>query len=234
MSNSWQRQQERDAKEIDNVLDRMRRRRDRHLLPMGKPRRVKGPAAPRALATREQSAFFDRHIETITAAEHVNPATGEVSSVQLTCRVVTLVDVLQNEGAISMPLHQAAERYREIAAKAAGGSQGIGSYGEYQQSSPASQRCLTNDQQMKAAQEFKAASFAAFGVPTIDGGMALDEQLIQIILPAIFSSKKGITKAAIGAPRTNYAGHGQKQAIGQALVIEVLHRLSLHFGYTQR
>lgn len=192
------------------------------------------PRAPRAMPVPEQSAFLDRQFESIAAAEHKDPKTGEISRVEKQVRVVTLVDQLQKEKSISMPLHRAAEYYRELAAAAAGSSQGVSRYGEFEDSAPANQRCLVNDKQMSAAQEFKAASFAAFGTPTQDGRQALDEQLIQLVLPALFSSKKGVTKVAIGTPRTKDTGHGQRAAVGKAIVIEVLHRLALHFGYIQR
>lgn len=186
------------------------------------------PAAP------EQLAIVARQLETIIAAEHKNPETGEVHTVEKTKRAVSLVDMMQKDNLLSMDLHQAAEELRRLFFTAMGPSKGISSYGDYVAASEPSRRLPTSVEQMQAYERLKEACVATFGVLRQDRRWTLDEQLMHLVIPAILSDKKEITQGAIGQQRTAYRGAAQVRSAGGAIIHEVLQRLSRHFQYRER
>jgi len=182
--------------------------------------RLPGPPPPDLDA---RLAYVARWVEPILAQKEQRVETH---------RFVTLVDVLASNKLIPAELQMAADRFRELYLKCIGPSQGVSSYGEYTQSSPASQRMLTTDAKMRARDEFMAAFRAAFGVETREGRWHIDKQLMKLVIPALLSDYKEITQADIGRERTRYRGKAQVGSAGGAVILEVLQRLCLHFGYT--
>jgi hypothetical protein len=250
LSTPSQRQREREEKAIDDYIAAMRSRSPSTALEMDRLDALKGEGfsrdqiiavmrakqrinAPRPPASPEQLAVVSRHLETIVAAETVNPATGEISSVEKTKRAVSLVDMMQKENLLSMDLHQAAEEFRRLFNVAMGSSKGVSSYGDYVAASEPSKRLPTSTQQMQAYEQLKQACVAAFGVLRQDKRWTLDEQLMQLVVPAILSDKKEITQGSIGQQRTGYTGSAQIRSAGGTVVFEVLQRLSRHFHYRE-
>lgn len=182
------------------------------------------------VATAERLAIATRYIEQIIAAKH--PTTGEV--IARTDRVVSLVDVMHKDKQISMDLWHAASRYRDLFLSYMGRSKGVASYGDYVEAGPASQRLGITDLQMKSGGELKAATAAAFAVVNSDGKWVVDQELMELVIPAILAEKKEVTQGSIGAKRTAYKGRAQVNAAGGNVVHEVLHRLAMHFGYRDK
>lgn len=166
-----------------------------------------------------------------TVARHVEPILAANSRMVETYRFVSLVDTMAANKLIPAELAQAAERFRELYLTVAGPSQGVGSYGEYQQASPASQRSLTTDRRLHAKRQFMAAFRAVFGVETNEGRWVADQQLMKLILPAILKDDRNYSQADIGRERTRYTGRAQCGAAGGSVILEALTRLSLHFQY---
>jgi hypothetical protein len=136
---------------------------------------------------------------------------------------------------LPIDLWHAADRFRELYFKAVGRSHGVSSYGDYELGSPTWARCLTTDDQMHAAEQFRAAAVAMFGVfRAEDKKWTLDEELMKLVIPAILSDKKETTQAAIARARSAYSGKAQVGASGGTIVAEALHRLSLHFRFRER
>jgi hypothetical protein len=210
------RQKLREAKAIDGILASM---------PAYKHREV---------VTPERLAPARRHIETIVAAEHVDKDTGEVSVIERTRRVIALVDQMHRDGLLSMELHRAAERYRELHFEAQGGSSGVSSYGEYAQATEASQRLPMSQHQLQASRDFDAAIEAAVGVRRADGRMAKDEHLLELFNKAVLDDGKDVTQSWLGEQRTPYQGRSQQSTAGGMVVHEILQRLSLHFAFRER
>ena len=188
----------------------------------------------RTLATAEQLATVARQLETIIAAEHKNPETGEVHTVEQTKRVASLVDLMGKDGQLAMELTRAADTFRELFLTALGSSKGVSSYGEYSAASEPSGRLPATQHQLDAHAKLKHAAVAAFGVVRQDGRWALDEQLMQLVIPAMLSDKKNVTQGNIGQQRTRYTGSAQYRAAGGTIIHEVLERLSLHFAFRER
>ncbi len=247
MSNQLQRQRQRNEVEVERVLDGMRVRRgervrqlaDKHgseyaakvlIAAEGARTRLRAPRPP---ATREQLAILSRQLEVIVSAKSKD-AHGKEQTIVQTERAISLVDQLQRDSMIPFELHRAGEFFAELFWTAQGRSHGVSTYGDYMQSSPASQRSLTTDRQMKAYDRFKAAAFAVFGTPRQDGRLAFDEQLFALVMPALLSDKKSVTQSSIGAARSAYTGRAQKPAAGGQVVVEILHKLCLHFQYKER
>jgi hypothetical protein len=213
-----QRQKQREAARMDAAASSTRKRLASH----------------RTIATPEQLAPASRHMETILAAQTVDPDTGEVRTIEKQQRVVALVDKMHKEQLIGMVLHQAAERFRMLYFESLGGSAGVGSYGEYTAASEPSGRIPVTERQLKASREFDQAEKAAFAVPQKDGGWAVDEQLRDLVRPALLSDRKEVTRSNIGQQRTRYADKSTVGPAGGTIVQEVLERLSLHFGLRER
>ena len=190
--------------------------------------------APLPKVNENQLAAYEQNLETIVAAEYTNPETGEVYTVEKTKRVASLADQMGKEGQLSMPLAMAAQTFKELFLSSLGPSRGVSSYGDYAPASEPSKRIATTDDQMQAYDDLKKAAIAAFGVIRKDGRWALDEQLMQLVVPAILSGKKSVTQGWIGQQRTRYTGAKQVTAGGGVIVQEVLQRLSLHFHYRER
>jgi hypothetical protein len=192
------------------------------------------PITYREAVTPDKLASARRHMETIAAAEHTDPETGEISIVEKTKRAVTLVDVMHREGLLSMELHRAAEAFRELYYQAQGSSSGVSSYGEYTQASEPSQRIPVSQHQLKASWGFEAALEAAVGVRRQDGRIARDEQLTDVLLKAVLNDRKEINQVWVGKNRTPYQNPVQQRPAGGAVVQELLHRLSMHFQFRER
>jgi hypothetical protein len=208
------RQKERENKAMDADIARMRKGREGNAL--------------------EKLAAHKRHMETILAAEHVDPDTGEVHTVERAKRAVTLVDIMHRDGLLSMELHRAAEKIRELYFAAQGSSAGVSSYGEYSQATEASQRLPASQRQLKASQEYAQAIEAAVGVRRQDGRLTKDEQLLGLFMRAVIDDRKDVTQASVGAPRSSYKNRVQQSAAGGTIVQECLQRLALHFQYRER
>jgi hypothetical protein len=251
VSTPLSRQREREEKAINDYIAAMRQRSPSAAEEMDKLDALKGEGfsrtqiiaamrakqrinAPRPQASPEQLATVSRHLETIVAAETVNPETGEISSIEQTRRVVSLVDMMQKEKLLPMDLHRAADHFRDLFATAMGSSKGVSSYGDYVPAGEPSKRLPTSDRQMQAYEQLKLACVAAFGVLRQDKRWTLDEQLMQLVVPAILSDKKDITQGKIGQERTAYQGVAQLRASGGTVVFEVLQRLSRHFHFRER
>lgn len=190
------------------------------------------PRAPEPRPFPEQSAFLRRHIESIIAVK--NSETGEV--IEKTKKVGALVDKLNEEGALPFELFRAVEYFRELSMIAAGRSQGVSQYGDYVAGTEPSRRMITSEVQMVARKEFERAALAVFGTPRQDGYWAIDEQLSNIVMKAIFEADSKITKGWVGGQRTGdrYKGACQKQTTGEAVIVEILNKLSLHLCYRER
>jgi len=185
---------------------------------------------PRILSQPEQLALVARHLEDIVAAKH--PQTGEV--VSKTKRVVSLIDVMLSKRQIEMGEWHAGNRYKSQFFTYMGASKGISAYGEYVEAAPAHERCNVTQTQIIAGAEVRAATVAAFGVPREDGRWAVDEQLMQLVIPAIVSEDSEITQAWLGRERTRYKGAMQIAAAGCTVMRETLQRLMLHYCYRDR
>lgn len=196
---------------------------------MAARQRLRAPLTP---ATQAQLAVVARQLEIIRNPEQVH--TPDKPADELTKRAISLVDVMSKDGQLSFELTRAAERFKELFFESLASSKGVSSYGEYSAASEPSTRILTSDKRMKAYAELKQASVAAFGVIRQDGRWALDEQLMQLVVPAILSDKKNITQGSIGQQRTRYVGAAQVRAAGGVVVYEVLQKLSLHFQFRER
>ncbi|RJO66984.1 MAG: hypothetical protein C4523_10860 [Myxococcales bacterium] len=181
----------------------------------------------------EKLAAHKRHMETILAAEHVDPDTGEVHTVERAKRAVTLVDIMHRDGLLSMELHRAAEKIRELYFAAQGSSAGVSSYGEYSQATEASQRLPASQRQLLASREYKLALEAVVGVRRKDGRVTEDEQLRELFIRAVIDDSKEVTQVAIGA-RSSYKNRVQQSAAGGTIIQECLQRLALHFQYRER
>jgi hypothetical protein len=223
-----QRQQQREAESLEGAAASMQHKR---LNVIAARRRL---GAHRTIATQEQLATVSRHLETILAAETVNPETGEVSTVEQTKRVASLVDLMGKDGQLTMELTRAADTFRELFLTALGPSKGISSYGEYSAASEPSGRLPATDSQMKAKQKLEAATVAAFGVKNNEGRWVVDEQLMHLVIPAMLSDKKTVTQGHIGEQRGRYTDKAMMRAVGGTVVHEVLERLSLHFAFRER
>lgn len=164
-------------------------------------------------------------------ARYVEPILAENSRMVETYRFVSLVDTMAGNKLIPRELQAAADTFRELYLKVAGPSQGVGAYGEVQQSSPPSQRMLTTDDRLKSKTRFMAAFRAVFGVETSEGRWVMDQQLMKLILPAMLNDEGKLSQMDIGKARTRYTGRAQSAAVGAAVILEALTRLSLHFGY---
>lgn len=185
-------------------------------------------SAPWPISAEELTAPFKRQIETIIAAEHTNPETGEVYTVSGGERVISLVDAMARE--LPADLSQAADEFRMLFFQAMGESKGVSSYGDYVAASPPSQRTGTTPQKMAAYEKLKLAAIAAFATVNKERKIIWDEELMQQIIPAILSDDKKITQGAIGRALTNYTGAKQTPAAGGTYVQSVLRRLAFHFG----
>lgn len=244
MSATYIQQLSSDADQIDQTLDRMRLRREQRMRELdaqygagyARQQLIRAEAArvrlkaPRAQASPEQLAVVARYLETIVAASHKDK-NGKIQTTTLTVRAISLVDQMQREKLIPFELHRAGQYFCELFWTASGRSNGVSTYGDYIVASEPSTRMITSDRQMKAYDQFKQASFAAFGVPRQDGRLGFDEELFALVMPALLSDKKSVTKQSIGTKRSSYSGHGQRQAVGAQVITEVLHRLCLHWGY---
>jgi len=233
-----------DADQIDQTLDRMRLRRELRMRELdahygagyARQQLIRAEAArvrlraPRAQASPEQLATVARYLETIVAASHTDKD-GKVHVTRLTERAISLVDQMQREKLIPFELHRAGQYFCDLFWIASGRSVGVSTYGDFIKASEPSTRMITSDRQMQAYDQFKQAAFAAFGVPRQDGRLGFDEELFKLVMPALLSDRKSVTKQSIGTKRSEYKGHGQRQAIGAAIITEVLHRLCLHWGY---
>jgi hypothetical protein len=238
------RQQLREAEDIERIIAEMRRRSPQRMAALGeevaKQRLSAAHAAKarlashRTLATPEQLASVARQLETIIAAETVNPDTGEVSTIEQTKRVVSLVDVMHRDGLLDMVYYRAAERFRELFFEAQGPSAGVGSYGEYTAASEPSSRMPTTDRRMQSFQRFARAAAAAFTTEREDGKDAWDVSLMQEVMPAIVCDRRSITQASIGLALSPYKGQAQKAAAGGMVIYDVLRRLTLHFQFRER
>lgn len=206
MSTALQKQRQRDQAEIERQAKK-------------KGKRLPGPPPP------------DLDVRLAQVARYVEPILAENSRMVETYRFVSLVDTMAGNKLIPRELQAAADTFKELYLKVAGPSQGVGSYGEFQQASPASQRMLTTNERMDARKRFMAAFKATFGVETAEGRWVVDQQLMKLVLPAILNDGKELTQAEIGRARTNYSGRAQTAAVGAAVILESLTRLSLHFGY---
>lgn len=214
MTTPLKRQKEREDKAIEADIARMRKGREGNAL--------------------EKLAAHKRHMETILAAEHVDPDTGEVSSIEKTKRAVTLVDIMHRDGLLSMELHRAADKLRELYFAAQGASAGVSSYGEYSQATEASQRLPASQHQLKASRELILALEAVVGVRRQDGRVTEDEQLRELFIRAVIDDSKDVTQAWIGAQRMPYNGSKQVAAAGGSIISEMLQRLALHFHFRER
>lgn len=188
--------------------------------------------APWPAVAEEQTAAFQRQIETIVSAEHTNPETGEVYTVDGGERVISLVDAMAKE--LPADFSQAADQFRELFFEAIGQSKGVSSYGDYVAGAPAWSRLNTTHRQMTAYDRLKLAAIAAFGVVDKERKITWDVELMQQIIPAILSDKKEITQGAIGRALTNYTGAKQTPAAGGAFVQSVLRRLAIHFRLREK
>lgn len=231
MSTSLQRQKQREEEEINAVISRMRQPKPQNRWIADEAARVR-MQAQMTPATQAQLAIIARQLEIIRNPDQVH--TPEKPADKLTERAISLVDVMQKEGLLPFDLHRAAETFRELFFEALGPSKGISSYGEYAAASEPSKRLPTSDRQMQAYNDLKRASLAAFGVSRKDGRYAIDEQLMQLVVPAILSDKKVVTQGTIGQQRTRYVGRAQVNAAGGVVVYEVLQKLSLHFQFRER
>lgn len=244
MATPLKRQQLREAEDIERIIAEMRRRSPQRMAALGEEvakQRLSAAhatkarlASHRTLATPEQLASVARQLETIIAAETVNPDTGEVSTIEKQTRVASLVDLMSKDGQLAMELTRAADTFRELFLTALGPSKGISSYGEYSQAAEPSSRMPATQHQLDAHAKLKQATVAAFGVVRQDGRWAVDEQLMQLVIPAMLSDKKNVTQGNIGQQRTRYTGSAQVRSAGGAIVHEVLERLSLHFQFRER
>jgi hypothetical protein len=207
-------QQDREDKAMDADIARMRKGREGNAM--------------------EKLAAYKRHMETILAAEHVDPDTGEVHTVERAKRAVTLVDIMHRDGLLSMELHRAAEKIRELYFAAQGSSAGVSSYGEYSQATEASQRLPASQRQLLASREYKLALEAVVGVRRKDGRVTEDEQLRELFIRAVVDDSKDVTQVAIGGPRSFYKNRVQQSAAGGTIIQECLQRLALHFQYRER
>lgn len=201
-----QKQRQRDQAEIERQAKK-------------KGKRLPGPPPPDVDA---RLANVARYVEPILAAN---------SNMVETHRFVSLVDLMASKKVIPSELAQAAERFRELYLVAIGRSQGVSSYGEFQPGAPSSQRMPTTDKKMWARKELEKAITAAFAVRTNEGRWVVDQQLWNLIYPALINDGKNITQADIGRQRTKYEGRAQVGSAGGTVIMEALVRLSLHFGY---
>ncbi len=245
MATRLARQQQREDADIDAIIQRMRARKpvDGRMDPADAYeysranwiKRQSIAVRERVVAKpvpREYWAFMERRFEEIKNPDQVD--LPEKPADKLTDMAVSLVDHMAKENHVYGDQHRAATVFRNLFFTAMGRSNGISSYGEYVASSPPSQRMITSPEQMQAYAELKHAALAAFGVVRKDGRWALDEQLMQIIIPAILSEKKAVTQGAIGKERTRYADKTILRGAGGAIISEVLNRLSLHFQQRER
>jgi hypothetical protein len=209
------RQKARDAKAMEVVLAMM-------------------PSRHREVVTPERMAPARRNWETIAAAETTHPETGEVSVVERTRRAVTIVDIMHREGFLSMELHRAAEKFRELYFAAHGSSAGVGSYGEFSPATESWARLPATQHQLQAKAELGAAIEAAVGVKRHDGRMAKDEHLLELFCKAVIEDGKDVTQSWLGGQRAPYQGRSQQSTAGGMVIHELLQRLSLHFAFRER
>lgn len=223
MSTALQRQRQREADDIGQIIARMRQQR-----PPGRHNAFPAPSP-----TSDQLATASRHSEQIIAAK--NPQTGEV--IARTDRIVSLIDVMHKDKQVPMDLWHAGSRYRDMFLSYLGSSKGVSSYGDYIAAGPASQRLGITETQVKAGHGLRLATVAAFGTFTDEKNgkkWVVDEQLMTLVIPALISEKREVTQGNIGRQRSLYTGSAQVPAAGAQAVVEVLHRLALHFGYRER
>lgn len=206
MSTPLHKQRQREAAELEKAAKK-------------KGKRLPGPPPP----------DIDRRLANV--ARYVEPILAQNSRMVETHRFVSLVDVMAGNKLVPRELQAAADRFKELYLTVSGPSQGVGSYGEYQQSSPASQRMLTTDRRLDARKEFMAAFRAVFGIETNEGRWVVDQQLMKLVLPAILNDEGKLSQADIGRERTRYTGKAQTAAVGAAVILEALNRLCLHFQY---
>lgn len=203
---------------------RLERQRQREQVDVEKQAKTKGkklPGPPRP----------DLDARLANVARYVEPILAQNSRMVETYRFVSLVDTMAGNKLIPRELQAAADTFKELYLTVAGPSQGVGSYGEYAQASPPSQRMLTTNDRMEARKRFMAAFRAAFGVETSEGRWVIDQQLMKLVLPAILNDGKELSQADIGRARTRYSGRAQCGAAGGVVILEALTRLCLHFGY---
>lgn len=206
MTTPLQKQRQREEAEIEKAAKK-------------KGKRLPGPPPP----------DLDKRLANV--ARYVEPILAQNSRMVETHRFVSLVDTMASNKLVPSELQAAADRFKELYYKVAGPSQGVSSYGEYTQSSPASQRMLTTNSRMEARKQFMAAFRAVFGVETNEGRWVADQELMRLVLPAILSDGNELSQADIGRTRTRYTGRAQVGSAGGTVILEALTRLSLHFQY---
>ncbi len=206
---------------MSTPLQKQRQREQAELEKLARKKGKRLPGAP--------SPDTDRRLANV--ARYIEPILAENSRMVETHRFVSLVDVMAGNKLVPRELQAAADKFKELYLTVAGPSQGVGSYGEYQQSSPASERMLTTDRRLEARKQFMAAFRAVFGIETNEGRWVVDQQLMKLVLPAILNDEGKLTQEDIGRERTRYVGRAQVGSAGGAIILEALNRLCLHFQY---
>lgn len=201
--------------------------------PGGRAGPVNAPLPP---ATQEQLARVAEHLSSVSIGASKSVAVRQPELARRTG--MTLADIMHRDGMADLALHQAAEKYRNLWWEAQEPSQGVATYGDEMSGYTHRSRMLAatqTDARMKAFDALKHATVAAFGVVAQDGkSWRVDEELMRDVIPALLSTEKSITQAAIGRARSGYKGKAQVGAAGGTVILEVLHRLALHFGYRTR
>lgn len=195
---------------------------------------VKSPLPP---ATAKQLDLVARHLIEIRKRDQPRPSRRRPDPDIVRRTGTTLVDLMHGQGMIDPVLHSAAERYRQLWWEAQEPSAGVATYGSDTEgySHRSTSREVGSDLRRKAMDALKSATVAAFGTVGDDGKQwRVDEVLMQTVIPALLSTDKSTTQATIGRDRSPYTGRAQVGAAGGTIVVEVLNRLALHFGYRRR